>query len=152
MNKSSRSNTKRQYIKSKIVKSVDNGIKLREIDTGVGLQRYAPPVIIILMLLAFYYSFFVLPNQPAWSWLKMRSAKDSSQISNETSCIEDSTKGCNIQDCNGTMTCKNEKWLSCRLTIICTPGSKASCIENACTTGYKVCNECGTDYETCIYD
>ncbi len=117
-------------------------------DAHIGLYKYVPVLILLLILVSFFYSFFVLPNQPGW--LKMHSAEKEIALLNGAVCIENSTASCTIKNCSGTMTCKNGKWLSCRLNITCTPGSKAPCVENTCIVGYKICNECGTDYGECI--
>ena len=120
----------------------------------IGIYRYAPPLIILLMLSVLFYSFFIMPNQGTLiSWLKAKIPILTTQniLSNEKSqCIENSTKECKIKNCTGNTRCKNGNWMPCIINMSCSPGSKLPCSVNSCSVGYRICNECGTNYTECL--
>lgn len=66
-------------------------------------------------------------------------------------CIGNKSEGCKIGNCSGIKTCINGQWGGCIIQTVCTPGENKTCYSNACTTGYKICNECGTGYGECNF-
>lgn len=64
-------------------------------------------------------------------------------------CVEGQTRDCAVGACNGTSTCVNSRWGGCKWKTLCTPGTKAPCLEHGCAYAYKECNECGTGYGPC---
>ncbi|MFH1520338.1 MAG: hypothetical protein ABID61_01705 [Candidatus Micrarchaeota archaeon] len=64
-------------------------------------------------------------------------------------CTTNQTKQCFISSCNGTSTCFDGDWSSCYWEKVCTPGSRAMCIQKGCAYAVKTCNPCGTGYSQC---
>lgn len=64
-------------------------------------------------------------------------------------CGEGQTRPCQVGNCSGTSTCKGGSWSSCRLEIVCEPGSRISCSEEGCVYGFRECDECGAGYGPC---
>lgn len=64
--------------------------------------------------------------------------------------MEGQLQYCREGNCSGLSTCIGGSWGKCRWERVCSPGSKATCLENSCVYAIKVCNECGTGYGPCV--
>ncbi len=64
-------------------------------------------------------------------------------------CSENETRQCMVGNCSGEQRCIDGRWTSCRVKMICVPGSKVPCATYGCAYGYKTCNECGSGYGEC---
>ena len=108
-------------------------------------RKFLPIIIIALIILAvflFYYFTSTPSDVPISNW--------SISEKKELPCVEDETKTCFSGSCNGYQVCKNSEWSRCIIKRICNPNSRENCVENGCSVGYKLCNECGTGYEECV--
>jgi hypothetical protein len=64
-------------------------------------------------------------------------------------CSENLTKSCSVGNCTGVSTCRGGNWGSCKLDLVCEPGSRISCSEVGCVYGFRECDECGSGYGPC---
>ncbi|MBI2079208.1 hypothetical protein HYT84_00460 [Candidatus Micrarchaeota archaeon] len=113
-------------------------------------RNYMLVALVILFVLLVVVLYLFSPSTSPFKKIKSSPAAYFAPLEiNE--CTGSESSSCNIGSCSGKKTCINGKFSECSLEIICTPGSQASCVENACANGYKTCNECGTGYSECIY-
>ncbi len=107
--------------------------------------------IIIFLILLFitlsvvlYYFLFISP------FAKLQAQYNESSIATmQPNCLENATMPCEFKNCQGMRTCENGEWSFCTIKIICKPNSTTECYKNGCVSGYKICNECGTEYGPC---
>ncbi len=64
-------------------------------------------------------------------------------------CEEGQIRDCMKGPCNGMQVCTNGEWGKCTVEVVCTPGARAPCVSNYCSSAYKICNDCGTEYGPC---
>ncbi|HLC68596.1 MAG TPA: hypothetical protein VJH24_02050 [Candidatus Bilamarchaeaceae archaeon] len=95
-----------------------------------------------LVFAAFIYFLFFLPTPPPVLPTETPAAT--------SSCSDGETQSCTVEGCGGERACLNGRWSGCNVPQVCPPGSRASCVENACVVGYRLCNECGSAYGECI--
>ena len=99
-------------------------------------------LLFFLLLLAFAV-FFLIPADGSSS-IKL-------PIQSSSSCDEGAQEPCSVNLCGGYKKCQDGKWSRCIIEQVCTPNSRANCVEFSCSVGYKLCNECGTGYNECVY-
>ena len=106
--------------------------------------NYAPILIIVVMVA--FLSILVLPS------IHFGNRDSNTQLSLNPSsmCKEGLTQQCSIGSCSGISICSNGVWSVCSWEKVCVPATKANCLSQGCSTGYKVCNECGSAYSQCI--
>ncbi len=109
------------------------------------LYKYLPLVLLILLISVVAYSFFVLPLPIA------EKEKTYGGSRSQPRCCEGEKRACvNDLGCDGESICFNGAWTGCTVQKTCNPGERALCIENFCSTSYKICNQCGTGYGECV--
>jgi len=114
--------------------------------------RYMPFLLIFLLIFSLFYAFFLAPSFSSINLLgQSNSYFEDEKIKSAQQCEEGSRISCVITSCYGYKICRNGVLSECIIEKICNPNSKAICAENFCSTGYKICNECGTAYSDCIY-
>ena len=107
------------------------------------LVRYIPLILLFTLIVVIAYGFFFI--NPA----ELQQTSSAPALPNI--CNEGVVKSCNTDiGCSGERVCLNGAWTGCITKKVCSPGERAQCIENFCSTGYKICNECGTGYGGCI--
>ncbi len=108
-------------------------------------NRYAPIFLLFILLLVLLYSFFGKTID-----YNSIPSTSSNTLPNKI-CNDGEQSQCSDSlGCNGQRICIRGVWTGCTIKELCTPGSKTACVENFCSTGYKICNECGTGYSECI--
>ncbi len=115
---------------------------------SINVYEIAFILLIILAVLVIYFS----ANQKIEDKMTVKNNTQNTEIETIKECEGNETKEClTLNNCDGTIMCKNNKWTSCyKNKIICSPGSTTTCAINPCTTGIKICNDCGTAWEKCI--
>ncbi len=108
-------------------------------------NNYGPLFLLVVLLIVITYAFFgpiASQQPPSLSKISMP----------EPTCKDDERIACNNSfGCSGERVCVDGAWTGCITKRICTPGTRTQCIENFCSTGYKICNECGSGYGECVY-
>ncbi|MBS3067121.1 hypothetical protein J4450_00340 [Candidatus Micrarchaeota archaeon] len=109
------------------------------------LNKYGPLFLLIVLLFVIVYAFFgPTISQQAPSLSKISMPKPACKDGEQEACT-------NSLGCSGERVCVDGAWTGCITKRICTPGARTQCIENFCSVGYKICNECGSGYGECIY-
>ncbi|MFH2106438.1 MAG: hypothetical protein ABII22_04205 [Candidatus Micrarchaeota archaeon] len=106
------------------------------------LIKKSIPYLFVFFVLSIVFYFFGFGNPSSAPVAKLNDAK--------SVCTEGAMQNCTYNSCNGYSQCENGKWSYCKMKPVCVPGSKSSCTDNGCVNGYKVCNDCGTDYGDCF--
>jgi len=94
-----------------------------------------------LLIAIMAYAIFFYPGKPV---------QGTTYSVQEKECIDGQAGQCMVGQCAGTRECARGAWSRCMLEMACEPGSFATCYEGACSSGYKVCDECGTGYGPCV--
>lgn len=92
----------------------------------------------VLCALVFFY-IFVFPQKQEVSFPKKM-----------TECYDGETKNCTVNNLPGEEVCIEGEWSTCRIRMVCIPGTREPCTQYGCVRGYKVCNEWGSGYGECI--
>lgn len=113
------------------------------------LKEYLPIFVFFLLFIPIIYFILTLPTQPQNFQISQDNSEE--QSNNQSfECVSGDVTDCtNANGCNGLSYCKNGFWGNCVISKICEPGSKKTCWAG-CSEGSLICNECGTNYSTCI--
>lgn len=105
------------------------------------IQKIIAVFLLLFLLIVLSYGFFfsaMVPNSEPFS---LNSAIPE--------CKNGATKSCIKSSCNGTQSCVSGSWEDCIINDVCKPGKRQPC-EGSCSSGYKICNDCGTGFGPCI--
>jgi hypothetical protein len=107
------------------------------------LSRYLPLVIIGIMVV--FLAALIYPSLNLGSQNIVPISLNPSPL-----CKDGMSQSCSVGSCGGVSTCTSGSWSGCVWQHMCIPGQKVDCLNQGCSFGYKVCNECGTGYGQCI--
>jgi len=110
------------------------------------LIKYLPLFLLFILLLVIIYSFIFFEKTVSFDSIP------SVKLSYNPVCNGSDRSPCvDSLGCSGERICVRGAWTGCINKKVCNPGERSNCIENFCSTGYKICNECGTGYSECIH-
>ncbi|MEK6982374.1 MAG: hypothetical protein AABX38_05570 [Candidatus Micrarchaeota archaeon] len=105
---------------------------------------FVPVILFFILLLLVFYNFFLYKPVVEQKYVSINSGKNI--------CVESDQKACIVNNsCKGISVCRSNFWSECIINRTCETGSRIPCYsENSCSTGYRVCDQCG-NYGSCIY-